>query len=107
MFALANVVHLLPDKFSCLRGGRFAFARIFLCPLQCLFFRHGPPSDFDRRSMIEFDHVGCESQIFIVKGSAPWERMSRLRIQGSVTWKPYPIAASEGGVNVFPRKVPS
>src|SRR5258705_12936413 len=42
MFSFANVVHLLPHEFACLRAGRFSLPRIFLRPLDGFFFRHVP-----------------------------------------------------------------
>ena len=41
MLSFANMFHLLAYKFACLRRGRFAFARIFLSPFNCLLFWHG------------------------------------------------------------------
>jgi hypothetical protein len=38
--ALANVVHLLPHKFSSLRAGRLAFTSILLSTLDGFLFRH-------------------------------------------------------------------
>ncbi len=40
MLSFANMLHLLPYKFACLRRRRFAFARILPSPFDCLLFWH-------------------------------------------------------------------
>src|SRR5206468_3796786 len=46
VLSLANVVHLLANKFASLRAWRFAFCFVFLCAFQRFFFRH-----FERASL--------------------------------------------------------
>jgi hypothetical protein len=40
MLAFSNVMHFFSHKFSSLRTGRLAFARIFLSAFEGFFFRH-------------------------------------------------------------------
>jgi hypothetical protein len=40
VFPFADVLHLLADEFTCLRGRRFAFALVAPGTAQCLFLRH-------------------------------------------------------------------
>src|SRR5438067_532206 len=43
VLALANVMHLLANKFARLSAGRFALALILVCAFQCLLLWHGYP----------------------------------------------------------------
>jgi hypothetical protein len=40
VFALADVVHFFPHKFSGLRAGRFSFTSVFLSAFNGFFFWH-------------------------------------------------------------------
>jgi len=40
VLSFANMFHLLPYEFACLRRRRFAFARILLRPFDCFLFWH-------------------------------------------------------------------